>query len=132
MQVQGRAIRGVLRIEYGPDRQVHKIEAQLTGSIFRENEAWVAYCIELDISSCGESSEEAGRNLHEAVQLFFETCIEQGTLEAALSELGWVCRTPDEKLVECTDVRLPWKKLPAFMIDQVSQGTDWHARLKVG
>ena len=57
---------GVL-VQY-QNRQAHKIEAQLTGSIFREDESWVAYCIELDISSCSENSEEAGGNLHEAAE----------------------------------------------------------------
>ncbi len=38
--------------------------------IFKEGNAFVAYCRELDVSSCGDSIEEARQNLMTAIRLF--------------------------------------------------------------
>ena len=46
---------------------------QMTAIIEREDDGFVALCPELDISSQGESIEEARANLIEALTLFFET-----------------------------------------------------------
>ena len=46
---------------------------KLTAIIERENQGFVSLCPELDIASQGETVEEARKNLHEAVELFFET-----------------------------------------------------------
>jgi predicted RNase H-like HicB family nuclease len=40
--------------------------------IFREGKVFVAHCRELDVSSCGDTVEEARRNLKTAVRLFLE------------------------------------------------------------
>jgi predicted RNase H-like HicB family nuclease len=45
----------------------------LTATIWRENNGYVSLCPELDVASQGESVEEAGNNLREAVELFFES-----------------------------------------------------------
>ena len=46
---------------------------QLTAIIEREEDAYVAFCPELDIASQGATVEEARRNLIEALELFFES-----------------------------------------------------------
>ena len=46
---------------------------QLTAVIEREGDACVALCPELDIASQGDTVSEAGNNLKEALELFFET-----------------------------------------------------------
>lgn len=46
---------------------------ELTASIEREGDGYVALCPEFDIASQGDSIEEARKNLTEAVQLFLET-----------------------------------------------------------
>ena len=43
-----------------------------TATIWREDDAYVALCPELDIPSQGDSVEEARANLKEAVEGFFE------------------------------------------------------------
>ena len=45
---------------------------QVTALIEREGDGYVALCPELDIASQGDTVEEATRNLHEALELFFE------------------------------------------------------------
>lgn len=54
--------------------------------VFREDEAYVAYCPELDISSCGKTTEHAKDMLKTAVKLFLEEAEKMGTLEDILDE----------------------------------------------
>ncbi len=49
-----------------------KTTQNFTAIIEKEDESYVALCPELDIASQGETIEEAKRNLHEAIELFFE------------------------------------------------------------
>jgi predicted RNase H-like HicB family nuclease len=53
------------------------------------DERWVAVCPSLDVASQGVSPDDAKRCLDEAVQLWFESCLERGTLERALQELNF-------------------------------------------
>lgn len=46
---------------------------RVTAIIEREDEIYVALCLELDIASQGGSREEARKNLNEAIELFFES-----------------------------------------------------------
>ena len=43
-----------------------------TASITQENKWFIAQCLEVDVSSQGESEEEAINNLREALELYFE------------------------------------------------------------
>lgn len=57
--------------------------------IFKEGGTYVAYCPQLDVSSCGTSVDHARRMLKEAVQLFVEEAERMGTLEQILIEAGY-------------------------------------------
>ncbi|MBC8484838.1 MAG: type II toxin-antitoxin system HicB family antitoxin [Candidatus Marinimicrobia bacterium] len=46
---------------------------QFTAIIEREGNGYVALCPEVDVASQGDTIDEARRNLHEALELFFET-----------------------------------------------------------
>ena len=46
---------------------------QMTAIIEREGKGYVARCPELDITSQGDTVDEARNNLKEALELFFET-----------------------------------------------------------
>lgn len=50
---------------------------------------WVAHCPALDVASQGKTREDAKRCLEEAIELWVESCLERGTLEAALREVGF-------------------------------------------
>ncbi|MEF9476108.1 MAG: type II toxin-antitoxin system HicB family antitoxin [Candidatus Mariimomonas ferrooxydans] len=54
--------------------------------IFEEDSTYVAYCPELDVSSCGNSVEHAKEMLMTAVSLFLEESEKMGTLEDILEE----------------------------------------------
>ena len=54
--------------------------------VFKELETYVAYCPELDISSCGSNVEQAKEMLKTAVRLFLEEAENMGTLGDILEE----------------------------------------------
>jgi predicted RNase H-like HicB family nuclease len=65
------------------------IEASLPVEVFSEAGGFVARCAALRVSSQGESKEEAGEALKEALQMFVEETAKAGTLAEALGECGW-------------------------------------------
>lgn len=65
------------------------MQINFTSQIWRENNMYVSYNPELDISSCGKSVDEARRNLKEAVELFLEEAEKMGTLKEILEEAGF-------------------------------------------
>ena len=57
--------------------------------VLKEEKAFVAYSPGLDVSSCGDTVEEAKANLKTAVRLFVEEAEKMGTLEDILTEAGY-------------------------------------------
>jgi len=53
------------------------MQKQLTAIIEKEGDGYVSFCPEYDIASQGSTVEEARNNLHEALELFFETASPQ-------------------------------------------------------
>jgi len=69
---------------------VVQAEFHLFGTLRREGRWFFAHCPPLDITSQGKTEAEAKENLIEASQLFIISCLERGTLDQALKELGFV------------------------------------------
>lgn len=65
-------------------------EFKLFGVLKRESGWYIAHCPPLDITTQGRTASEAKKNLLEASQLFILSCLERGTLDQALKELGFV------------------------------------------
>lgn len=65
-----------------------------TSLIFKEGEAFVSYCPELGVASCGDTVEDARQRLSEAVRLFLEESQRMGTLQDILQEEGFVPGDP--------------------------------------
>ena len=57
--------------------------------IFWEGHCYVGLCRELDVSSFGDSPEDARESLQEAVETFLEGCESLGTLNEVLEESGF-------------------------------------------
>lgn len=55
-----------------------------------DGDQWVGWCPSLRVFSCGDTEEEALAAVREAADLWLESCVERGTLEAALAELGFL------------------------------------------
>lgn len=69
--------------------------------IFKEGDVYVSFCPHLNLSSYGETVEEARESLREAAEAFMEECERMGTLEEVLEEAGfsregetWMVREP--------------------------------------
>jgi len=60
------------------------MEISLKIELFKENDVYVALSPELNVSSFGESIEEARKSLKEAIEAFIEECQEMGTLNDVL------------------------------------------------
>lgn len=63
---------------------------RVPANIRKEGEWFYSSCPALDVHSQGRTEKEAIKNLIEALQLFVETCYEQGTFEQMLREQGFV------------------------------------------
>ena len=66
-----------------------KLEIELPVSFLREGKKYIAYTPTLDLSTSGKSYKETKKRFEEIVNIFFEELTKKGTLEDALSDLGW-------------------------------------------
>jgi len=55
----------------------------------KEGKMYITYSPVLDLSTCGETLDEAMQNFREALGLFFEECAKRHTLEQVLESYGW-------------------------------------------
>src|SRR5712692_4274474 len=62
----------------------------LFGVVKREGDWYIAHCPPLDVTTQGRTESEAKANLVEASALFLISCLERGTLDQALKELGFI------------------------------------------
>jgi len=66
------------------ERMYHDIEMEkdlsIKVEIFKEDDLYVALAQELNVSSFGETFDEAKESIKEAIELFLEACREMGTL----------------------------------------------------
>jgi len=60
-----------------------------TVEIWKEGGMFTAYCPELDVASCGHTSEEAKKNLGEVIEIQLEETAKLGTLNDFLAEAGY-------------------------------------------
>ena len=68
---------------------MQKVDFSLSVMILKEGESFIAYAPALDISTVGDTLAEAQQRFDEAVHIFLEEIKEEGTVDDALSELGW-------------------------------------------
>lgn len=71
------------------------MQIEFTSLIFKEGPAFVSYCPELGVASCGDTVEEARQRVMEAVRLFLEESRRMGTLRDILQEEGFVPTAAD-------------------------------------
>jgi predicted RNase H-like HicB family nuclease len=64
-------------------------QIEFDGLVFKEGETFIAYCPKLDVSSCGNTIDQARNNLKTAVRLFLEEADKIGTVEDILKESGY-------------------------------------------
>jgi len=62
---------------------------KLTEELWKEGNMYVSYCPELDIASCGETVDQAKKNLKEVILINLEEAQKMGTLDVLLQEAGF-------------------------------------------
>lgn len=86
----------------------------------REGRTWVATCPALNVSSHGSTKKESHEMLREALEGFFEDCIEHGTPWAALEQAGLI---PTASSVVTTErpagSKADWLDIPFWMLPGV-------------
>ena len=73
------------------------LAVRLEIAIKHEGDRWIAWCRLLDVVSQGNSKKGAVAALTEAVELWFESCIQRGVLDDALREAGFIVGKPGGK-----------------------------------
>ena len=65
------------------------ITTKLPVNFYNEDNKFIAYCPALDISTCGDTFEEAQEKFEELVAIFLAETIKMDTLDDVLLECGW-------------------------------------------
>ena len=69
--------------------QGYECRVSVPVNIFREGEHFIAHCPVLDLSTSARTFDEAQKRFNEALQMFLDDLIQQGTLEEVLLSHGW-------------------------------------------
>ena len=90
---------------------VYSINVNLPVAFIKEANKVVAYTPALDISTVGKNEVEARERFGELVNIFFADLVENKTVDAVLSELGWIQQaqhwSPPVISQESVNVRIP-------------------------
>jgi predicted RNase H-like HicB family nuclease len=76
------------------------IEVTLPVVLFQEGDQFVSYCPALELSSYGNSENEARQSFDEALEIFLEETTRKGTLEKYLLKKGWLLRQKPRPIYE--------------------------------
>ena len=71
-------------------KKTHQFSVTLPVQFIKDGKAFVAYCPALDISTQGDTFEDAQKMFNEFVHIYIDELIEMGTLEEVLMSCGWV------------------------------------------
>lgn len=74
------------------DNSANEYRFQLEFYVFQEDGNYIAYCPSLDLSTSGDTFNEAVGNFYECFQLHIECCVDYGTLYDDLIAHGWKMR----------------------------------------
>ena len=73
-------------------------EVRLRAWFRRDGQQWVVWCPALDVMTQSRTKKGALESLREAVELWFESCIEREVLDGALKESGFARATHAESM----------------------------------
>ena len=97
----------LIKAEGNPLRRECCVATQTVGYVvltlraYAEGKQWVSECLELGVTSCGDTIEEALENIRDAVTLYLNTIEEQGEQPRIFRERGIVVHSgepPDEEI----------------------------------
>jgi predicted RNase H-like HicB family nuclease len=65
------------------------MKLKLTEELWKEGNMYISYCPEIDVASCGETVDQAKKNLKEVLLINLEEAQKMGTLDQLLQEAGF-------------------------------------------
>lgn len=68
---------------------INELGAEIPVTILKEGSIYIAHSPALDLTTQGDSVQDAKRMFAEAAALFIEACVQMNTLNEVLGELGW-------------------------------------------
>ena len=80
--------------------------------VTKEGNRYSSWCPDLDIASCGDSSEEAIENLGDAIDLYLNTLEEEGERERVFKERSIRVVSADEPIIPNSFVTQYRQKIP--------------------
>lgn len=80
--------------------------------VTKEGNQYSSWCPDLDIASCGDTPEEAAKNLADAVELYLDTLEKEGEREQVFEEKGIRIVSADEPIIPTSFVTEYRQKLP--------------------
>ena len=91
-----------------------RFDMKVPARIFKEGDGFVSHCPAFDVSSQGDTEEEAKENLAEALTGFIMVCHEMGTIFEVLKKAGFVPgieekpEPPTDNKIDLIDIPLPF------------------------
>lgn len=76
------------------------VKIQLAVQLRLDGRDWIARCPSIDVASQARTKRAALKNLREAIELWFESCIGRNVLNEALSDSGFIRLKACETLPE--------------------------------
>ena len=86
------------------NREIVSYSVKLDAWLRRDGREWLAWCPSIDVMTQARTKKKVLESLREAVELWFESCIERNVLDAALKEAGFEEIPADEELLEGSNV----------------------------
>jgi len=80
--------------------------------VTKEGKQYSSWCPNLDIASCGDSPEEAIRNVGDALELYLDTLEEEGKRSQVFKEKGIKIVRADEAVIPSSFVTQYRQKIP--------------------
>lgn len=101
--------------------EITSYSVRLDTRMRRDGREWVVCCPSIDVATQARTKKKAMESLTEAVQLWFESCIERGVLDEALAEVGFNKVPADQEIPENRDsVRVVTRPQPEPAAEEVS------------
>lgn len=74
------------------ERKEDLIKVNISVILFKEEDSWIAYSPELELSSYGDTEYEAKEAFGSVLKIFISETTKKGTLEKCLLDMGWQLR----------------------------------------
>ena len=72
-----------------PAKSIKDINTKIPVLFFKEGSKFIAYSPAIQLSTCGDTEEQARKRFAEAAQIFFDEIVKMGTADDVLTECGW-------------------------------------------